>query len=73
MQVLKQCGDELTRENIIKQAANLHDLALPMALPGIKVNTSATDWYPLKQMQMGRFDGTRWVLFGKVREAKVHV
>ena len=44
-----------------------------MALPGIKVNTSPTDWYPLKQMQMGRFDGTRWVLFGKVREAKVHV
>jgi branched-chain amino acid transport system substrate-binding protein len=73
MQVLKQCGDELTRENIMKQAASLHDLVLPMALPGIKVNTSATDWYPLKQMQMGRFDGTRWILFGKVREAKVHV
>jgi branched-chain amino acid transport system substrate-binding protein len=44
-----------------------------MALPGIKVNTTATDWYPLKQMQMGKFDGERWVLFGKVREGKVHV
>ena len=47
--------------------------AQDVALPGVKVNTSPTDWYPLKQMQMGRFDGTRWVLFGKVREAKVHV
>ena len=73
IQVLKQCGDELTRENIMKQASSLHDLALPMALPGIKVNTSPTDWYPLKQMQMGKFDGERWILFGKVREAKVHV
>jgi branched-chain amino acid transport system substrate-binding protein len=73
MQVLKQCGDELTRANIMKQASALHDLALPMLLPGIKINTTATDWYPLKQMQMGRFDGTRWVLFGNVREAKVHV
>ena len=44
-----------------------------MLLPGIKVNTKADDWYPIKQMQMARFDGERWVLFGKVREAKVHV
>jgi branched-chain amino acid transport system substrate-binding protein len=73
MQVLKQCGDELTRDNIMKQASNIKDLELPMALPGIKVNTTATDWYPLKQMQMGKFDGERWVLFGKVREGKVHV
>ena len=73
MQVLKQCGDELTRANIMKQASNIKDLALPMALPGIKVNTTPTTWYPLKQMQMGKFDGTRWVLFGNVREAKVHV
>jgi branched-chain amino acid transport system substrate-binding protein len=72
VQVLKQCGDELTRANIMKQASSLKDLALPMLLPGIKVNTSATDWYPIKQMQMARFDGQRWILFGKVREAKVH-
>jgi len=73
MQVLKQCGDDLTRANIMKQSSSLHDLALPMLLPGIKINTTPTDWYPLTQMQMGRFDGTRWVLFGNVREAKVHV
>ena len=73
MQVLKQCGDELTRANIMKQASNIKDLGLPMALPGIKVNTTPTDWYPLKQMQTGKFDGERWVLFGNVRTAKVHV
>jgi branched-chain amino acid transport system substrate-binding protein len=73
VQTLKQCGDELTRANIMKQASSLKDLALPMLLPGIKVNTSADDWYPIKQMQMARFDGERWILFGKVREAKVHV
>jgi branched-chain amino acid transport system substrate-binding protein len=73
VQVLKQCGDELTRANIMKQASSIKDLALPMLLPGIKVNTKPDDWYPIKQMQMARFDGERWVLFGKVREAKVHV
>ncbi len=72
-QVLKQCGDELTRANIMKQASNLHDLAPPMLLPGIKVNTSPTDWYPIKQMQMGKFNGERWILFGNVRTAKAHV
>jgi branched-chain amino acid transport system substrate-binding protein len=64
VQVLKQCGDELTRENVMKQAANLHDFALPMLLPGIKINTSPTDFAPVKQVQMGRFDGTQWRLFG---------
>jgi branched-chain amino acid transport system substrate-binding protein len=71
--VLKQCGDDLTRANLMKQAANVHDLALPMLLPGIKVNTSPTDFYPIKQMQMGRFDGERWVLFGPVMAAKARV
>jgi len=66
MQVLKQCGDELTRANLMKQVASLHDLELPMLLPGIKVSTSPTDFYPIKQMQMARFDGERWVLFGPV-------
>jgi branched-chain amino acid transport system substrate-binding protein len=66
VQVLKQCGDELTRANIMKEASNIHALALPMLLPGVTVNTTATDWYPVKQMQMARFDGTRWVLFGPV-------
>jgi branched-chain amino acid transport system substrate-binding protein len=64
VQVLKQCGDELTRENVMKQAANLKDFTVPMLLPGIKLNTSATDFSPVKQVQMGRFDGTQWRLFG---------
>ena len=63
-QVLKQCGDELTRENVMKQAASLHDFTVPMLLPGIKVNTSPTDFAPIKQVQMARFDGERWQLFG---------
>jgi ABC-type branched-subunit amino acid transport system substrate-binding protein len=65
-QVLKQCGDELTRENVMKQAANLHDFMVPMLLPGIKINTSPTDFAPVKQVQMGRFDGTKWELFGEL-------
>jgi branched-chain amino acid transport system substrate-binding protein len=64
VQVLKQCGDELTRENVMKQAASLHDFTVPMLLPGIKINTSPTDFAPVKQVQMGRFDGVQWHLFG---------
>ena len=71
VQVLKQCGDDLTRANLMKQVANLHDLELPMLLPGIKVNTSPTNFYPIKQMQMARFDGERWVLFGPVITGEV--
>ena len=66
VQVLKQCGDELTRENVMKQAGNLHDLALPMLLPGIRINTSPTDFRPIKQMQLMRFDGRQWVRFGEL-------
>jgi branched-chain amino acid transport system substrate-binding protein len=66
VQVLKQAGDNLTRENIMKQAANLKDLQLEMALPGIKINTSPTDFYPFDQMQMMQFDGTAWKRFGPV-------
>ena len=64
VQVLKQCGDELTRENVMRQAANLHDFRVPMLLPGISINTSPTDFAPVKQVQMARFDGERWRLFG---------
>ena len=64
VQVLKQCSDELTRENVMKQAANLQDFTVPMLLPGITINTSPTDFAPVKQIQMGRFDGERWRLFG---------
>jgi branched-chain amino acid transport system substrate-binding protein len=50
----------------MKQAASLHDFILPMLLPGIKINTSPTDFAPIKQIQMGRFDGQRWQPFGPV-------
>jgi branched-chain amino acid transport system substrate-binding protein len=62
--VLKQCGDELTRENVMRQAANIRNLELPMLLPGIRVNTSATDFRPIEQVQLMRFTGERWELFG---------
>jgi len=68
-QVLKQCGSDLSRENIMKQAANLKNLALPLLLPGIKVNTGPTDFYPLEQEQLAKFDGERWVLFGEIYDA----
>jgi branched-chain amino acid transport system substrate-binding protein len=70
-QVLKQCGDNLTRENVMKQAASLKDLEFGMLLPGIKINTSATDFYPIQQMQMQRFTGERWELIGPVMEGAV--
>ena len=62
--VLKACGNNLTRENLMKQAASIHDLQLPMLLPGIAVSTSASDYAPIKQMQLQKFDGTTWQLFG---------
>ena len=64
--VLKACGDNLTRENIMKQAASIHDLKLPMLLPGIVVSTSADDFAPIRQMQLMKFDGNTWKLFGEV-------
>jgi branched-chain amino acid transport system substrate-binding protein len=64
IQVLKQCGNDLTRENVMRQAANLKDLELDMLLPGIKINTSPNDYYPVKQMQMSRFNGENVELFG---------
>jgi len=64
VQVLKQCGDNLTRENIMKQAANL-DINLPMLLPGVNVKTSADDFYPIEREQIGIWDGKTWVMQGK--------
>ena len=66
VQVLKQCGDDLSRENVMKQAANLKDFELPTALPGIKINTSPTQFYPIRQMQLESWDGKSWKLFGDV-------
>jgi branched-chain amino acid transport system substrate-binding protein len=67
--LLKACGDNLARENIMKQAADLHNLALPMLLPGITISTSPTDFAPVKQMQLEKFDGNTWKLFGNVISA----
>ena len=66
VQVLKQCGNVLTRENVMRQAANLKDLEIGVLLPGIKINTSPTDFFPIEQLQLARFDGKRWILFGEV-------
>ncbi|MCP3412415.1 ABC transporter substrate-binding protein [Bradyrhizobium sp. CCGB01] len=66
--VLKQCGDDLTRENVMKQAASLKDVTSDIALPGIKANTSATDYRVNKQLQMMKFNGERWELFGPILE-----
>ena len=66
VQVLKQCGDELTRENVMKQAASMRNFELPMLLPGIAINTSPTDFQMIKQAQMRRFNGERYVPFGPV-------
>jgi branched-chain amino acid transport system substrate-binding protein len=66
VQVLKQCGDDLTRESVMKQVASLKDFSVPLLLPGIKINTTPTDFAPIKQVQMGKFDGQRWSLFGEL-------
>ena len=66
--VLKQCGDDLTRENVMKQAASLKDVTSDIALPGIKANTSPTDYRVNKQLQMMKFNGERWELFGPILE-----
>jgi branched-chain amino acid transport system substrate-binding protein len=64
--VLKACGDNLTRENVMKQAASIKDLQQEMGLPGIKLNTSATDFAPISQLQLMKFTGERWQLFGPI-------
>jgi branched-chain amino acid transport system substrate-binding protein len=66
VQVLKQCGDDLTRENVMKQAASLKNFNPDMLLPGVTINTSATDFAPIKQLQMERFKGEKWELFGEI-------
>jgi branched-chain amino acid transport system substrate-binding protein len=71
VQVLKQCGDDLSRENVMKQAANLKDLALGMLLPGVVINTSPTDFAPLEQQQLARFNGQRWERFGPVMNGAI--
>jgi branched-chain amino acid transport system substrate-binding protein len=64
--VLKQCGNDLSRENIMRQAANLKNLQLPGLLPGIRINTGPTNYHPVRQLQLMRWDGHSWVRFGEV-------
>ncbi|HTR83731.1 MAG TPA: ABC transporter substrate-binding protein [Reyranella sp.] len=68
-QALRQCGDDLTRENVMKQAANLKDVKIPMLQPGVLVNTSPTDFYPIEQGVLSKFNGTTWETFGPVVSA----
>jgi branched-chain amino acid transport system substrate-binding protein len=69
--VLRVCGDDLSRANIMKQAASLHDLKLGLLLPGITINTGPEDFAPIKQLQMMRFTGSRWELFGPIISGEV--
>ena len=69
--VLKKCGDDLTRANIMKQAAGIKSLQLEGLLPGVTINTSATDFAPIKQFQLRKFKGERWELFGDVISSEV--
>jgi branched-chain amino acid transport system substrate-binding protein len=71
VQVLKQCGDDLTRANVMRQAANLKNLELDMLLPGITVNTGPNDFFPLKQLQMERFNGEHYELFGPIISGEI--
>ena len=66
--VLKACGDDLTRENVMKQATSLKNVVLDLSLPGMQINTSPTDYRVNKQLQMERFNGERWELFGPILE-----
>ena len=71
VQVLKQCGDDLTRENVMRQAASLKNFRTEVLLPGIQINTSATDFAPISQLQLMRFNGEKWDLFGDIISADI--
>ncbi|MBN9561070.1 MAG: ABC transporter substrate-binding protein [Alphaproteobacteria bacterium] len=68
IQALKQCGSDLSRENMLKQATNLKNLEIPVLLPGIRVNTSPTNYHPIRQLQLMRWNGKVWELFGDIIE-----
>ena len=69
-ETLKKCGDTLTRANLMRQAANHQKLRVPLLLPGITVSTSPTDFYPVQAVQLQRFKGETWELFGEVLAAE---
>lgn len=73
IQVLKQCGDDLTRANVLRQAESLKGFSPDLLLPGITINTSPSDHFPIKQMQLQKFDGASWVRFGPVLEGLVKI
>ncbi len=72
IKVLEQAGDNLTRENVMKQAANMKNVHVKMLLPGVVINTSPTDYRPIEQMQLMKFNGKSWDLFGKVIDASAN-
>ena len=69
MQVLRQCGDDLSRDNVMRQAASLKNCQSPIALPGIVINTGPKDFRPIKQMRLVQFDGNAWQPIGDVIES----
>jgi branched-chain amino acid transport system substrate-binding protein len=69
-ETLRRCGDNLTRANVMKQAASFQKFRVPMLLPGITVSTSATDYYPIQAVQLARFKGETWQLFGDILHAE---
>jgi branched-chain amino acid transport system substrate-binding protein len=69
-ETLKKCGDNLTRENLMRQAANFQKFRVPLLLPGITVSTSPTDYYPIQAVQLSRFKGETWDLFGDIMHAE---
>ena len=69
VQVLKQCGDNLTRENVMRQAANLKNFDTGVALPGVLINTSATDFAPIEAVQLMKSNGKSWARFGEVMDS----
>ena len=70
VEVLRRCGDDLSRENVMRQAANLADLELPMLMPGVTVDTSSTDYAPIEQFRIARFDGRSFVPFGALLDSE---
>jgi hypothetical protein len=72
VQVLKQCGDDLTRENVMKQAASLKDFAPDTLLPGIKINTGPSDFAPIEQLKMMQFKDGKWDFFGDIISAETN-
>jgi branched-chain amino acid transport system substrate-binding protein len=70
LETLKKCGDDLTRVNLMRQAANHQKFKLPMLLPGITVSTSPTDFYPIQAIRLARFKGESWELFGEILSAE---